>query len=339
MRHTLLDELLAWMDGQGLGAGPASEVVELAGGTQNLMLRFRRGGQAFVLRQPPSSGAKGQETVARETRVLATLAGSDVPHPRLIAASLDAEALGGAFYLMEAVRGFNAGVGVPPSHADARTRRAMGFALVDGLLALSNLDHRAVGLADFGRPEGFLERQVPRWLAQLAGYARYEGWPGASALPGVDRIAGWLAKHRPDRWTPGILHGDFHLSNVMFREDGPGLAAIIDWEMCTIGDPLLDLGWVLATRPESEADIAPGSPSEAWRGLPSSDELIAHYRAGSARDLSAVDWYVVLAGFKLAVVLEGTHARACAGKADRATGDRLHRRAVGLLARAARLAA
>ena len=334
MRHALLDELLAWMDAQDLGAGPASAVAELAGGTQNLMLRFRRGGQAYVLRQPPR--AEGERTVARETRVLAALAGTDVPHPRLIAVSLDAEALGGAFYLMEAVRGFNAGVGVPPSHADAPTRRAMGFALIDGLLTLSNLDPAAVGLADFGRPEGFLERQAPRWLSQLDGYRRHEGWPGASALPEVDRIAAWLEDHRPARFTPGILHGDFHLSNVMFREDGPELAAIIDWEMCTIGDPLLDLGWMLATRPESEAAIAPGSPSEAWRGLPSDDELVARYRAGSSRDLSAVDWYVVLAGFKLAVVLEGTYARACAGKADRATGDRLHDRAKGLLARAAR---
>ena len=331
-----LDALLAWMDAQGLGDGLATEVEELAGGTQNLMLRFRRGGRGYVLRQPPThAGAEGERTVRRESRILAALADTRVPHPRLIAVCLEPEVLGGAFYLMAAVDGFNAGVGLPPLHAgDPAIRRAMGFALIDGLLALGNVDHIAAGLANFGHPDGFLERQVPRWLRQLDSYHTHPGWPGPSSLPGVAEVARWLTDNRPATFMPGILHGDYHLSNVMFRPDGPELGAIIDWEMCTIGDPLLDLGWLLATRPEPGAVVDPNSPSAAWAGLPTNAEFLAHYVASSRRDLTAIDWYNVLACFKLGIILEGSHARACSGLMDRATGDRLHRRATGLLERA-----
>ena len=334
------ESLLAWMDEQGLESGPARDIEQLAGGTQNLMLRFRRGGRGFVLRKPPPHPtADGGKTLRREIRVLAALADTSVPHPRLIAACLDERVIAGVFYLMEPVNGFNAAVALPPSHADsADVRRRMGWSLIDGLLALSSVDHQAVGLADFGRAEGFLERQVPRWLAQLQSYGGQEGWPGPAILPHVDGIAGWLERNRPGGFTPGILHGDYSLANVMFRFDRPDLAAIIDWEMSTIGDPLLDLGWLLALRPDEAmtGDVSP--TAAAWRGLPADDELVERYRAGSNRDLSAIDWYVVLACFKLGIVLEGSHARACAGKASHATGDRLHRRAVGLLERASRLA-
>ena len=331
--------LLEWMDRQGLGAGPASDVKHLAGGTQNLMLRFRRGDQDYVLRKPPPHPtADGGNTMRREIRVLTALAGTSVPHPRLIAACLDEQVLNSVFYLMEPVQGFNAAVALTPLHASSPAiRRAMGFSLIDGLLALSGVDHEAVGLANFGRADGFLERQAPRWLTQLESYSKYRNWPGPSVLPYVDDVARWIVQNRPSHFSPGIIHGDYHLSNVMFRNDGPKLAAIVDWEMSTIGDPLLDLGWVLATRPDEDAISEPDSPSAAWCGLPSNEDLIAHYRHGSTRDLSAIEWYVVLACFKLGIVLEGSHARACAEMTDRATGDRLHRRAVGLLNRASRI--
>ncbi len=334
-----LGDLLDWMDGQGLGAGPASDVERLAGGTQNLMLRFRRGDERYVLRKPPPHPTQdASKTIAREIQVLTALAGTAAPHPRMIAACMDDQVLGSVFYLMEAVDGFNAAVALPRSHAgDPAIRRQMGFSLVDGLLALGAVDYEAVGLASFGRPDGFLERQAPRWLAQLQSYSKHQAWPGASALPHVEGVARWLEQNRPRHFTPGIIHGDYHLANVMFRYDGPKLAAIIDWEMSTLGDPLLDLGWVLAVRPD-EDEIDDSVPaSAAWRGLPPNDALVAHYRQGSTRDLSSIEWYVVLACFKLGIVLEGSHARACAGKADAATGDRLHVRAVGLLDRASRI--
>ena len=136
------------------------------------------------------------------------------------------------------------------------------------------------------------------------------------------------------------MHGDYHLANVLYRYDGPALAAIVDWEMCTIGDPLLDLGWLLATWPDPQEPAATvGAGLAAAGGLPSPDEIVARYAEGSARDLSAIRWYGVLACFKLGIVLEGTHARAFAGKAPKPVGDMLHASTLGLFRRAHRMMA
>src|SRR5690606_32732678 len=122
--------------------------------------------------------------------------------------------------------------------------------------------------------------------------------------------------------------------NVMYRYDAPELAAVIDWELTTIGDPLIDLGWLVATWPGDDMPLASTLNIQPWNGFPTAAELVEHYRAMSARDLSAIDWYTILACYKLAIILEGTQARACAGKADRETGDRLHQAATGLFERA-----
>jgi aminoglycoside phosphotransferase (APT) family kinase protein len=210
----------------------------------------------------------------------------------------------------------------------------MGLQAADAIARLGLVDHVAVGLADFGHPEGFLERQVSRWLAELDSYTRYEGYPGPE-IPGLDIVADWLERNRPKNWTPGILHGDYHLANIMYAYDGPHLAAIVDWEMCTIGDPLLDLGWLVATWPDADRQvIGPAMALAGVGGFPSSDEIVARYAAGSKRDLSAIPWYVVLACFKLGIVLEGTHARACAGRAPRPLGDLLHTMTIELFGRA-----
>jgi aminoglycoside phosphotransferase (APT) family kinase protein len=336
-----LTRVAAWMDAQGLGHGPFEAVELLAGGTQNVLLRLRRAGRDYVLRRPPPHLRRNSnETMRREARVLAALAGSDVPHPRLVAACPREDVIGAAFYLMEPIHGFNATRGLPEPHAsDPRLRHAMGLALVDGILALGRVDHVAVGLADFGKVEGYLERQVPRWQAQLQSYAEFSGWPGPAEIPGVERVARWLEAHRPTSFTPGILHGDYHLANVMFRYDGPQLAAIVDWELCTLGDPLLDLGGLLATWAPPEGPTPGAIAITPWQGFPSAEELIEHYRQGSARDLSALVWYRVLACYKLGIILEGTHARACAGKAPKPTGDILHATTVALFERALRLVA
>jgi aminoglycoside phosphotransferase (APT) family kinase protein len=331
-----LDALATWMDARGLGAGPIERPRALGGGTQNILLFFECAGRPYVLRRPPPHPRPASnETIRREIRVLAALANAAVPHPALIAGCGDETILGTAFYLMEPVDGFNATVAMPPLHAgDPAIRHAMGLSLIDGIAALGQVDHTAVGLSDFGKPEGFLTRQPARWLAQLESYAASPGWPGAGGLPGVGRVADWLTRHTPPRFTPGIMHGDFHLANVMFSNDSPRLAAIVDWELATIGDPLLDLGWLLATWPEAGEAWSVGVTP--WDGFPTAAELIAHYRGQTIRDLSAIDWYAVLACFKLAIILEGTHARACAGAASAETGDRLHAHAVGLFKRAAK---
>ncbi len=330
-----LEPLAEWMGAQGLGSGPITHAQRLAGGSQNILLRLSRAGRDYVLRRPPEHiRANSNETMRREARLLGALATSVVPHPRLIAACGDESILGASFYLMEPIAGFNPQNGLPATHHGEAVQRRMGLAVIEGLAALHAVDHIALGLGDFGRIEGFLERQVARWRSQLDGYGELSGWPGAGELGDVSGVAKWLEANRPGTFDPGVLHGDFHLANVMYREDSAELAAIIDWELATIGDPLIDLGWLLATWPQ-EADggmlgVAP------WNGFPKSGELVSHYAAHASRTVEAIDWYGVFACYKLGILLEGTHARACAGKAPHDVGQRLHVRARWLFARAER---
>lgn len=331
-----LDRLAAWMDDRGLEAGPIEEAGRPPGGTQNILLKFRRGERWFMLRRPPMAPRmNGSETMRREARVLAALADTDVPHPRLIAACPEEDVLGAAFYLMEPIDGFNATLGLPPLHAGSpAVRRDMGLSLVDGIAALGRVDHVAHGLADFGRAEGFLERQVGRWRKQLESYHEYEGWAGPGGIAGIEEVGAWLAARTPRSFKPGVIHGDYHLANVLFRFDGPELAAIVDWELTTIGDPLLDLGWLLATWPQTESGEAGNVSVTPWDGFPTADELVDRYAGQTERDLSHMRWYGVLACYKLGIILEGTHARAAAGKAERATGEALHNQTLGLFRRA-----
>jgi aminoglycoside phosphotransferase (APT) family kinase protein len=323
------------MEGQGLGAGAVEDIVPLAGGTQNILLRFQYAGRTMVMRRPSAHPRpEANETMRREARMLSAIADSDVPHPRLIAACGDEEILGAAFYLMEAVDGFNATQGLPATHHDPAVQHAMGLALIDPIVTLGKVDYIAAGLADFGKPDNFLARQVARWSRQLESYAKFSDWEGPSGLPHVERIGQWLEANRPEHFQPGIIHGDYHMANVMYRHDSPAIAAVIDWELTTVGDPLLDLGWVLATWPGPDMPTTKTLDIQPWLGFPSGDELVAHYRAQSDRDLSMVDWYTVLACYKLAIILEGSHARASAGLAERETADLLHVGAVGLLVRA-----
>jgi aminoglycoside phosphotransferase (APT) family kinase protein len=326
--------LRRWMDARKLGSGPIENVRPLGGGTQNVLLRFDRAGESYVLRRPPlHKRPESDEVMRREMRVLAALAGTDVPHPELIAGETDTGPLGAVFYLMRPVEGFNPSLGLPELHASRPDwRRSMGEAMVDGLVALAGVDADASGLGDLGHAGDWLARQVPRWRRQLDGYAAQPGWTGVDALPPVDPICAWLEAHRPDAFRPGLLHGDYHLANVLFRPDAPALAAIVDWELASIGDPLLDLGWLTATWPDEPFEaIVPVTP---WEGFPSAAEITDRYCAATGRASADAHWFGILACFKLGVLLEGTHARACAGLAARATGDRLHARAIALFDRA-----
>lgn len=332
-----LDVLRAWMDRKALGQGPIGDVERLSGGTQNILLRFTRADRRYVLRRPPVHlRANSNETMRREARVLAALAGSDVPHPALIAGEPDESLLGAAFYLMAPVDGFAAPNGLPPLHCTAPVQHRMGLAMVEAIAALGALDYRAVGLDGFGKTDNYLGRQVARWQAQLESYAELPGWTGPAMIPGVTRVADWLAANVPADFRAGIIHGDFHLGNVMFCHDSGNIAAVVDWELCTIGDPRLDLGWMLATWPEGDAPAETDVAFKPWVGFPTASELVAHYSARSDRDLGSIDWFVVLACYKLGIILEGTHARACAGKAPRETGDRLHAQTIALFERALR---
>ena len=208
--------------------------------------------------------------------------------------------------------------------------------MAEAAARLGAVDWRAVGLEDFGRPDGYLERQVARWWSQLEGYSGLEGYPGPE-IPGAEAVARWLEANRPTDWTPGILHGDYHLANMLFEPTTGEIAAIIDWELSTIGDPLLDLGWLLATWPDPVGEGAGTVGVEPWDGFPTREELIVAYEAFSGRPVAHLaDWYLVLACYKLGILLEGTHARACAGKAPKAIGDVLHAQTIALFERASR---
>ncbi len=330
--------LNAWMDDQGLPEGLIENITPLTGGTQNILVRFVRGGRDFVLRRPPiHKRANSDETMRREARVLGALAGSDVPHPGLIAACPDEALIGAAFYLMEPVDGWGIGAGLPDLHEnDPEVQRGMGLAMAEGIARLGRVDYQAVGLDGLGRPEGYLERQVARWRRQLDSYSEMEGYPGPE-IPGVDRVAAWLEANRPAEKPPGILHGDYHIGNVMFCHDGPGLAAIVDWELATIGDPLLDLGALLISWPDEDGHTPLGGASGGGLAHPApAAELVARYGEHSDRDLSDLEWYVVLAAYRLGIILEGSHARACAGRAPKEIGDLLHATTVALFEKALR---
>lgn len=329
-----LDVLRAWMDVRALGTGDITDVSFIAGGTQNVLMRFRRDDREFVFRRPPRHKRQNSdETMRREARVLGALSATKVPHPELIAAESDETVLGAAFYLMEPVDGFNATVSLPELYlSDPAVQHSMGISMIDAIAELSLVDPAEVGLLDFGKADGWLDRQVTRWKSQLESYREFADYPGSN-IGDVDKVGAWLNSNVPSRMQIGIIHGDYHFANVLMRPDEGRLAAIVDWELATIGDPLLDLGHVLACWPRGGA-----MPNAlAALNLPTFDELIAHYARRTGRDLSDLTWYRVLAAYRLGIILEGSNARAAAGKATRDVGDLLHATAVALLALAEEL--
>lgn len=329
------DRLGEWMQMQGLPDGSFDNQRLLTGGTQNILLYFERGGRPFVLRRPPRHlRASSNKVMLREARMLKSLAGSNVPHPGYIAHCEDESVLGAVFFLMEPVDGFNPATVMPEPHrSDAAMRRRISESHMEALAALGMLDYKSLGLTDFGKPEGFLQRQPGRWRGELDGFSKLDGY-GDSNLPFEKEIYDWLENNIPADTTPGIIHGDCHLANTMINNNNGELAALIDWEMSTIGDPLLDLGWVMATTDDDDGFAT--AKIEPTDGFLSIVELIAHYGKHSNRDLSSLQWYAVLACFKLGIILEGTHARACAGKADKGVGDMMHGFTVALFNRAQR---
>jgi aminoglycoside phosphotransferase (APT) family kinase protein len=305
------------MDEQGLpGRGEPLATRFITGGASNELFEVRRGDFVAALRRPPALVPRGRnETMLREYRLLAALADTDVPHARAVAGCDDPEVIGGCFYLMEFVDGWSpiqeGTTWPPPFDTDVAARRGLAFELVDGIARLSRVDWQARGLAGFGRPDGFHDRQVDRWLAHLHAVQFRE-------LPGIDEAATWLRGHRPRSYVPGIMHGDYQFANVMYRHGSPArLAAIVDWEMATVGDPLLDLGWVVNGWPEDTSAGGPGTVSYVdYTGMPSVHELLAYYERESGRPVDEIDYYVILARFKLAIVLEAGYARVVQGEAD-----------------------
>lgn len=273
----------------------------------------------------------------REIAVLRTLAGSAVPHPGFIAGCTDLDVIGVVFYLMEEIDGFNPGTEVSQAYRDdPDMRHRVGLSYAASLAELGNAHWEGSELAALRRPGSFLARQVPQFLGLLDGY-RHEHYAPES-LSGVRDLAQWLEDNRPPDAQPGIMHGDAHLNNVLLRHRTPELAAFIDWEMCTIGDPLLDFGWMLVCWPDDPNPINAGSALAGLGGLACRAELVESYRAAGGRRTDRLDWYVALACFKLGIVIEGTWSRYLAGRASREAGEQLHASAEDLIALGMRVA-
>ncbi|HET9628374.1 MAG TPA: phosphotransferase family protein [Novosphingobium sp.] len=336
------DKLQAWVETQDLpGKGPITEARQLTGGSQNaLFMLTRSDGEQMVLRRPPlHPRPNGNDIMTREARVLKGLAGTDVPHAQLYALCDDLDVLGVNFYLMAPLDGFSPLGELPGQYAtDAVWRWEMGADMIRAGAALSKVDYVARGLADYGKPDDWHGRQVARWRSQLEGYHELENYPGHS-LPRVDETGQWLNDHIPSDQRIAIIHGDFQYPNVMYFHDRPRLAGLIDWELSSLGDPLLDLGWMLsgwlgAGDPEGRPpSVTP------WDGFMTRAELVSLYGELTGRDMSIMPWFATLACYKLACLLEGTYARACAGKVPMAVGETLHTYALWLMKRAEQIIA
>jgi aminoglycoside phosphotransferase (APT) family kinase protein len=254
----------------------------------------------------------------REYTVLSALAPTPVPVPRTLAYCADPAVIGAPFYLMEKVDGVIYRDAAALRQLDATAGQALGHALADTLAALHTVDPAAVGLAEFGHPEGFLGRQVRRWSKQLkASYTR--------PLPGAGELAERLAATEPVSGHPTVVHGDFRLDNVLVDPASPGrIAAVLDWEMSTLGDPLTDLG-ITCVYWDGLDGMDPSIPPSPGNlpGWPSRAELVTRYAGRSGVEVGALDWYVAFGYFKLAVILEGIYCRYAQGLTVGAGFDRI----------------
>ena len=322
--------LNAWIAGRPVpGAGPVTAARKLAGGVQNNVFLLERGGESMVLRRPSRQlRAHSNETMLREARILDALAGSAVPHPAVYAVCDDPAVIGACFYLMSPLEGFAPSGQLPGRYAtDASWRRAMGEEMVRAAAALGSIDPAAVGLQGLGKPADWHERQVGRWRSQLDGYRSMPGYDGGG-LPHVDEVERWLRDHLPEDRRIGLIHGDLQFANVLFSLASPRISGVVDWELATLGDPLLDLGWVLGSWWE-EGDPDGKRPLVVpWENFMPRAELARLYGEIAGRSLDELPWYFALACFKLACLLEGTYARSRAGPAPAHFGEQIRAYAI-----------
>jgi len=303
-----IDRITEWVGGRLPGAGSPFSAQRIGQdvGVANVLFALRRGGHSFVLRRPPVvKNAPSASNVSREWRILSALEGTPVPHPVPLLFCDDPGVIGTQFLIMSFVDGFTPVGTLPPPYSAPEARRALAFAMADAIADLSAVDWQARGLHDFGRPAGFLDRQVARWMGQLEAYRTRD-------IPRLDVLAGWLESSTPGAQPPGLLHGDYSPFNVMAslaRTDR--LAAVVDWDSSTVGDPVLDIGHLLArwTEPGEEPALSRLDILDR-EGLPRRKELAARYIERSGRDLSALQYYEALALFKLGLILEGGVRRA-----------------------------
>jgi aminoglycoside phosphotransferase (APT) family kinase protein len=326
--------LAAFLDEQ-LGGHEPIAVEAMTGGGSCEVFSLDRGTDHWVLRRAPAhANTSRAHDVLREHRILAALEGAAVRVPRPVVACDDTGIFETPFYVMERIDGVPVRNGIPAAWvASPETQHRAIEELIDALVEVHAVDWRAVGLTDLGRAEGFLERQVERWLAQLASY-------GGRDLPAAHDIGRWLDAHRPVGQAPTLFHGDYKLDNVLYATDAPPrLLAVVDWEMGTIGDPLIDLAWALIFHPVGGTmPLGTSGPHTfALDQLPSAEAMVARYAERSGRDVSSIEWYHVFSRWKGAIVLEGSFAKWQRGESNKAVHEHFGPQADRLLLSAAAL--
>ncbi|MER6914664.1 phosphotransferase family protein [Streptomyces sp. NPDC000594] len=290
----------------GLVSGPLNARL-IEGGRSNLTYRVTDGARRWVVRRPPLGHVLATaHDMRREHRVISALESTAVPVPTAVLLCEDETVIGAPFYVMDFVPGtpYRRAEELIPLGPD-RTRQVV-LGLVDTLVELHSVDPDAVGLGDFGRPEGFLDRQLRRWGKQLAASRSRE-------LPGIEELHTALGRALPSSPAPAVVHGDYRLDNALVGPDDR-ITAVLDWEMSTLGDPLTDLGLLAMYSTPAELPGSPIGGTAGSAGHPPVAELIERYAARSGRDTSAISWYTAFAWFKLAVILEGIHYRYTLGQ-------------------------
>lgn len=303
------EPLQAFLDDAGIGTGTL-RFEPIGDGHSNLTFLLERGGERIVLRRPPRGPLPpSAHDVVREARLLAVLRPHGVPVPEVLKICEDPEVIGAPFYLMTYVEGWVLTADLPPALDTAGAPAQIAAELVDNLVALHELGPGDEGLDGFGRPDGYLARQIKRFGGLLETNA-------TRPLPELEKVTGWLGANLPESPAPTVVHGDYRLGNVMFAPREPRLAAILDWEMATIGDPLADVGYMTATW-SSGSDpvnaVSDLSPVTRRPGFPGREDLARRYAERSGRSLDRLPWYQVLALWKAAIFLEGNYKRFVAG--------------------------
>lgn len=313
----VLQPIEALLDAAGLGTGPIDARM-IGDGHSNITYLLSRTGADVVLRRPPRPPLPpSAHDVVREARLLQALEGHAVRTPRVLLLHEEDDVLGVPFYVMEQVHGDVIGAELPARLGAPGARDAIVDELVDALVELHAVDWQAAGLDWFGKGDGrYLERQLRRFTGLWEHNRTRE-------LPEVDELLAWLTEHRPEQRESTLVHGDYRLGNVMFGAgaagERPHLAAIFDWELATIGDPLADVGYLTANYAAAGIDSGPlaaMSSVTAEPGFPSRQEIVDRYAARSGRDVGDVRWHQVLAGWKACVFLEGSYKRHLGGAGD-----------------------
>jgi aminoglycoside phosphotransferase (APT) family kinase protein len=303
------DRLESWFGENVSGVDFPLRFERIAGGHSNLTYRVTdAAGQKWALRRPPLGKRLGSaHDMSREHKVVSALGRTEVPVAPVVGLCEDESVNGAPFYVMEFVEGpILRGLAEAEIFPDEGDRRAIGERVADTLVQIHAVDPDAVGLGDLGRKEDYVARQLHRWKGQWEKSKTRE-------LAPIDRVHAALSARIPKQGPATIVHGDYRLDNMILSDRGE-VAAVVDWELCTLGDPLADVGLLMVYWPErGENTIALGMPANLAPGFPTREELTSRYAERSGRDLSDLDFYVALGYWKLAIVLEGVYARYVAG--------------------------